>query len=490
MGIFAGRAATLAATMALFSATADAAEPGLGPIVRVSGASPFEGCTADGSGQQDGRFYAGSEVEPSAAADPRRPGNLLVAFQQDRWSSGASRGIVAAVSRDGALTWRTVVPPGITRCSGGPYLRATDAWVTMAPDGTAYLLSFALRTAQSPGATAMLASRSTDGGLSWGPPATLIRDDAPGVANDKGAITADPTDARYAYAIWHRDERRGGSVSARAFFARTADGGRSWEPARAIFDPGLGGQTLSNQIVVQPDGTVLHFTVETLPDGQTRGVVFQRSADKGKSFGPGERSEALSALQIRRDATLTPDSRKQLRPAVLADVAVDPRTGALYVAWQDIRFRGVGEIAFAMSDGKGAPFRWSAPIRVSRTPASPNPLRRQAFGPTVAVAANGVIVVTYYDFRFDLADRSELVDHWAATCDPKAADCSRPGSWRETRLTGASFDLLQAPDAGGLMLGEYMEIPSAGRRAWPVWIATDGPGRTVVRTRALAWPPS
>ena len=54
---------------------------------------------------------------------------------------------------------------------------------------------------------------------------TLIRDQD-GPFNDKESMIADPTDARYAYAIWDRlDGNLGPTV-----FTRTTDSGATWEP--------------------------------------------------------------------------------------------------------------------------------------------------------------------------------------------------------------------------------------------------------------------
>jgi len=41
-----------------------------GPLVQVSGASPFAGCTADAVGTQSGTVYVGSEVEPWIDVNP------------------------------------------------------------------------------------------------------------------------------------------------------------------------------------------------------------------------------------------------------------------------------------------------------------------------------------------------------------------------------------------------------------------------------------
>ena len=47
----------------------------------------------------------------------------------------------------------------------------------------------------------MAVSRSRDGGVTWETP-ILVRQDADPMLNDKETIAADPTDARYVYAIW------------------------------------------------------------------------------------------------------------------------------------------------------------------------------------------------------------------------------------------------------------------------------------------------
>ena len=101
----------------------------------------------------------------------------------------------------------------------------------------------------------MLVSRSTDSGQTWSNPSTLIRD-GPLFFNDKNTITADPIDANYVYAVWDRLAAAGGGP---AIFARTTDGGNTWEGARPIFDPGPRSQTIGNLIVVLPNGALINL---------------------------------------------------------------------------------------------------------------------------------------------------------------------------------------------------------------------------------------
>jgi hypothetical protein len=519
MGGIAGRrrrhAVTALALAAFGLGTADLRAQTLGPLARVSASSPFSACTADRPNLQDGDFYPHSEVEPWVAANPNDPSHLIAGWQQDRWSNGGARGLAGAVSRDGGRTWTGFVPPKVSTCSGGRYLRASDPWVDIAADGTAYFMSLVFDPDLPTGAygrNAMLVNRSTDGGRTWSDPVTLIEDGPGQVFNDKNALTADPTNPRFAYTVWDRlvdlalppgakaDGPRGARTRARllqglakaegeavpplfkgpTWLARTVDGGRSWQRPRLVYDPGENAQTIGNQIVVMPGGIVVDLFTEVLASGQLR-LALVRSYDKGRTW---ERWPSVVALMRPSPAgTATPDTGEAVRDAaILFDVAVDPRRGTLYAVWQDARFRNVDEVAFVQSLDSGN--SWTAPVRINRTPANANRLRQQAFVPSIAVGADGEVVVAYYDFRNDRQPGGELADHWSVTCK---ARCASRASWGgERRLTTRSFDLRQAPQASGYFLGDYQGLATAGRNILPVFTVADGAdGRTGIYLRPI-----
>ena len=66
-------------------------------------------------------LYPNSEIEPRSTINPTNPMNIVAEYQQDRWSDGGARGLVASVSHDGGTTWNRVVVPKVTKCSGGAY---------------------------------------------------------------------------------------------------------------------------------------------------------------------------------------------------------------------------------------------------------------------------------------------------------------------------------------------------------------------------------
>jgi len=196
---------TGAAAIAVFAVAAFA--PAASGPVDVSGLSQFAACANVGSGTN----FPNSEVEPFVAVNPTNPSNIVGVFQQDRWSNGGAHGLVASTSHDGGSTWSESwahfsICSGGTAANGGNYDRASDPWVSFAPNGDAYQSS--LSASADLTVSAVLVSKSIDGGDTWSAPTTLARNvsafgEGPGF-NDKESITADPTNANNVYAVWDR----------------------------------------------------------------------------------------------------------------------------------------------------------------------------------------------------------------------------------------------------------------------------------------------
>jgi hypothetical protein len=475
------------------------------PLVQVSGTSAFLGCTADGIAEQSGDVFLNSEVEPWIDVNPTDTDNLVGIWQQDRWSNGGARGLVAGVSHDGGASWQEVVIPGITLCSDGIYDRSTDPWVSFGPDGTLHQLALSFNDVASPFEPrdfdhALLASRSTDGGLTWSSPIEVIRDLDANVFNDKQSITADPTDADLVYAVWDRlvfppSERASvisGFVTAAfrgpVWFARSTDGGLTWEPAHQIYDPGQNDQTIGNQIVVLPDGTLVDVFNEIRNDNRKgrsgNNVAVLRSTDSGASWSERVFVDRLGTIEI-----TDPDTGDPVRTGdIIPEAAVDPVSGALYAVWQDARFSGgqFDSIAFSQSLDGGT--TWSDPIKVNLTPDDVPAGNQQAFTPSVHVAADGTVGVTYYDFRNNTASPDTLpTDYFLVHCHPaNPGSCTDRGNWDddEVQVTDSSFDMRLAPFALGFFTGDYEGLSSIDDVFTPFFSQSHGtdPSSTFFRT--------
>ena len=374
--------------------------------------------------------------------------------------------------------------------NGGDFDRSSDPWVSFGPDGTAYQVSLSFNATNN--VNAVLASRSTNGGDTWSEPWTIIRDsgarDVSYAFNDKESVTADPTKPGYAYAAWDRfvtpsgtsRESIEGLINSRSFrepiwFARTTDGGLTWEPARNIYDRSEFNGTIGSQIVVAKNGDLLDFFDEFFVHknsdkmrGESMSVI--RSTDKGVTWS--KRSTVIAPS--REIGAFDPDTGRPIRAeGGLPEVAVDRSSGALYVVWQDASFSGVDEIAFSMSTDNGN--TWSMPIRVNQTPRSSTAADQQAFVAGVHVTPNGTVGVTYYDFRNNNAGAGVPTDYWIVHCH---ADCTNTSSWsgNENRLTTTSFDIEQAPAARGpfgYFLGEYEGLTNIGNTFVPVFVTVN-----------------
>ncbi len=246
----------------------------LGHLVQVSRSDPFAGSTADDIEHQPGILTPSQETEPRLAVDPTDPNHLVGVFQQDRWSNGGARGLMAGVSFDGGRSWQEVVIPGLSLASGGTFQRAADPWVSFAPNGDLYESALVVDKGASGlnARNAILASKSTDGGLTWTAPVTIdlqFPAETGLQGDDFPTITADHTDPQMAYSVWRVQVQPPGSAQPRwmEMFSRTTDGGRTWEPPRILYDPGIGPRPTGAPLIVQPDGTLIDFLTVTSPGG-------------------------------------------------------------------------------------------------------------------------------------------------------------------------------------------------------------------------------
>jgi hypothetical protein len=395
------------------------------------------------------------------AVNPANPDNVIGVWQQDRWSDGAAAGLRTGFSFDGGRTWSLTQAP-LSRCTGGnaangaDYARATDPWVSFAPDGTAFQIGLALTggTFAAESSNALLVSRSMDGGRTWSDATTLIRDGA-GAFNDKESITADRHRPGFVYAAWDRIVPSGRGP---AWFARTTDNGVSWESARSIFDPGERSQTINNQVVALPGVVVNFFTQLDTGDGDATAarLALVRSLDGGATWSPPIYVGPVQAL-----GTRDPDTGTRLRDGAFLGSFAGGANGQLAAVWQDARFSGGAHDGVAFSRSTDGGLTWSPPVQVNAVPGV------QALLPAVTIRDDGLFAVLYYDMRNNTGAASLPVDVWLATSADGAV-------WAENHVAGP-FDYQTAPraSAGELFIGDYQAIAQAGSVLLPYFAQTN-----------------
>jgi hypothetical protein len=450
------------------------------PLTLTSGPSPFASCTVGGPGT----VYVNAEVEPWIAVNPTEPQNLIGVVQQDRWNNGGAHGLTTMVSHDGGATWSETFAhfsfcSGGTVANGGDFDRASDPWVSFGPDGTAYQIS--LSASANLTTSAILVSRSLDGGNTWSDPATLIRETSAFNFNDKESITADPNIAGNVYAVWDRSRIPSDTASLSALnsfafrgdimFSRTTDGGLTWSAARAIYHPRSLDFTIANQITVLPDGTL----VDTFTDFHGSGVnspgIFVeliRSTDQGVTW-----SSPMIVDHLRAVSVVDPDTGFPLRTGdIIPDAAVDRASGKLYLVWQDSRFSGGAHADIAYTESSDGGFTWSPTVKINQTTND-----AAAFTASVAVAADGTVGVTYYDLRNNTPAPGLPTDYWLVHCH---SGCTNSANWSEAHLSGP-FDMETAPISRGYFVGDYEGLAASGNDFLAFFVATNS-GNTANRT--------
>jgi hypothetical protein len=295
-GVLAGAAAVVVLTAASASATV--------PITRI-GTDTFTNSTSQHA----------TQVEPDSFAFGS---TMVAAIQTGRFFDGGASDVAFATSIDNGASWVTGNLPGVTKfLGGGPYDRVSDPAVAFDAKHNVWMIStLGLTEAGGVSGAALLTSRSTDGGLTWGNPVVVS---ATG-SLDKNWIVCDntPTSRFFGncYSEWDLT-----SAGDRIRMSTSSDGGLTWSsPVSPKNNPtGLGGQP-----VVQPDGTV----IVPYANASESGINAFRSTDGGASW-----TRPVTVASV-ADHPVAGNLRTGPLPSAEIDAA-----GTVYVVWQDCRFR-------------------------------------------------------------------------------------------------------------------------------------------------------
>ena len=459
----------LIATSASLVACRPPALPGAGIVSPASG-SPVEGCSA---GRGPGRLFEGSEVEGHLSADASRPGQLVAAWQQDRFEFGGARAVLTAVSSDGGMTWRRSEMPQLSLCGGaragtpGAFQRVTDPWLVHGSDKDVYLATLSVDVDPASvfgvGREAILVTRSRDGGRSWSRPVAVITDQNPAVFNDKPSLSAHHQRPGRLYAAWGLLERRGFLTEGVLMLSTSSDHGASWSPPRPIFDPGDAASAFAPQIAALDGGRLLAVwtTVRTQSDGR---FTFELSALTSDDDGRTWSRPAIIARPETNEVIEPTSGLAVVDGAHIPALAVDRTGGIIYVAWLE-RVGSVNAFRLALSRDGGR--SWEAAEGV--TP------RRGGLLPSLAVSPSGEVALGGLEL---VSDRAHLTARpLLATC--AASACVAESDWQVMSPRGPVVDLARAPLTEGPFVGDYLGLAWTGSGFGLLYAATDGgPGAT------------
>ena len=398
-----------------------------------------------------------TQVEP----DSFGYGNTVVtAFQTGRFVNGGGASNIAwATSRDAGRTWAHGVVPGTTIYEGGTWARVSDPAVAYDPLRNVWMISIlAFGMASSPvgSPSAVLTSRSTDGGLTWGIPVTVSFTSS---FYDKNWITCDtwPQSPYYGHCYTQWDDNGLGN---QIQMSTSTDGGATWGPVRIPSVP----SGLSGQPVVQPNGTVV------VPYNSSSIRAF-RSTDGGTTW----TSSVVVAADTEHGVA------GGLRSGGLISAEVDG-SGKVFVAWQDCRFRTgctSNDIVYTTSlDG----ITWSA---VQRVPIDPVTSTVDHFIPGIGVdkgtsGSSAHIGLAYYYYPVAACNSS--------TCALTAGFISSTdggSTWSTAKQVSRPMTLSWIANTDqGRMVGDYVSTSFAGGTAHPVYAIAKPPAGSVFNEQA------
>jgi hypothetical protein len=407
-----------------------------------------------------------TQVEPDSFSF----GNtIVVATQSGRFFDGGASNTVFARSGDGGQTWTSGGLPNLTTTGGGgTFARTSDPVVAYAAESDTWLIgSLGIDAAADP--EAVVVSRSTNGGVSWGNPVTV----GTGTFPDKNWTACDnwTSSPFYGNCYTEWDENATGNTIK---MSTSTNGGATWGPTLNTVGnaTGLGGIP-----VPQPNGNVV-VPIGSANLGAIRAI---RSTNGGASWSSGV---TITNTQVH-------DVAGNIRHGPIPSSDVDA-AGRVYTAWHDCRFRtGCTSNDIVMTTSLDG-LTWNSVVRI---PIDAVTSGRDHFIPGLAVdpttsGATAHLALTYYYYPVAscTGDGCELRAGFVESFNGGA-------TWTAPQdLAGLSRPSWIADTSQGRMVGDYISTSFVDGQAWPVFsFATSAPSGGVFNqdtfTAAIGEPP-
>ncbi len=420
-------------------------------------------------------------VEPSISVNPRNPLNAVAFFQAGRVDAGCAQVNGYATTFDGGKTWKTGPMPKLTMAVGGTYPLASDPVVAFGPNNMVYANSLMC----DENFNDLAVSVSTNGGKTWGPPIlvpterTLPLDDKNWMIVDNG--TGPGHHPGRIYLVWDN--------VAPVVAMYSDDQAKTWNGPFVIYP----GQGIGSLPLVMPNGdlAVVFQGIQVVPSLPSEGSIDQSDLTVTEKYlistAPGAGGVPTGAPLVFGPPTGVGsyrgvDVRYHRAGENLETAAVDPRSGRIYVAWEDNRFRtdAVNDIVITYSDDAG--LTWTPVRRVN--PGKTNDYVEH-FTPAIAVGNDGILRVMYRQQKqavdtLDIPDKTPFVDtYYQQSRDGKTFTKPLKINKVRTDIRFAAFSRESA------FLGDYNQIAVAG--SWAYIVRCEA-FRLNKRERA-EWPP-
>ncbi|HEC77601.1 MAG TPA: T9SS type A sorting domain-containing protein [candidate division WOR-3 bacterium] len=390
--------------------------------------------------------------EEQIVMNPKDTTNMVAVWRDFRLGY---RQVAYAYTFDGGLTWEQAL------FEEPQYIWDSDPGLTVDTAGNFYAVILSFNSTSEP--NGLFVYKSTDGGVSWSGPVTVINGVA-GVFEDKELIACDRSGGPYTnnlYVAWTR------FYTTQILLCRSTDGGNSF----------VGPVTVSDNTGVQwpvpavgPNSELYVAWLDYSPGA----LKLDLSTDGGQTFGSDRVIQNVSFVQGYINGSITVFSF----PAMDVDITGGPNNGNIYVAYMDYSSGYTDtDIYFTRSTDGGN--TWSTKVRINDDPQNNG---CDQFHPWLTITPDGDIVVVFLDRRLD--PQNLLMDlylttstdgglTWSAnerittvSSDPTAGFRSLPRD-----ISAEDQPLILAQRAG--LIGEYIGVTASSLEdIHPIWTDT------------------
>jgi hypothetical protein len=402
--------------------------------------------------------------EPTVAINPTDHNNIVAAANDYNTPTGVPW-CGFYTSFDGGETWTESMVPGFPGDSGIHELTgfegSGDPVLAVTSSGVFYMAGIAFKRAGNPlnpigfgfnlgRSSCVFVARSTDNGQSFDD-VTIVFTALQSLItfHDKEWLAVDPNNGNV-YLCWAMFHVMALSQLA---FSRSTDDGATWSDRQIISEfESAEMQIQGSAITVDNSGNV-HVTWIDFSQNQVRYTV---SSNQGQSF-----ANPVNVAPI--DPIPRYLENGNYRTPTMTMLAVDTSdtnlSGSLYVTWADIS-HGDSDVFLAYSNDNGN--SWTGPVRVNNDTEG-NGIDQ--FFPAVAVSADGLVHVTFYDRRNDV--NNTLLEYWWAI--------SFDGGQTfpvNLQISDATFNGDYSRNGDNDFIGDYTGVVATNESVAAVWCDT------------------